>query len=186
MELTHEDVAAILDLIGRSDVEYLEVQAGGTRIVADRTGTTAAAWSVAPPAAPAPAPAPTPGAAPAPGAAAAPAPAAAGPAPANPAPAAAVVAPAPSPAPSVLTEELLVVTAPMVGVFYRAPEPGAPSFVEVGSRVEEGATMGLVEVMKMFNSVTAPASGEVVDVLVANDEFVEFGQPLFRLRPASA
>ena len=72
----------------------------------------------------------------------------------------------------------------MVGIFYRAPEPGAPPFVEAGSRVEEGATIGLVEVMKMFNSVTAPADGEVVEVLVGNNEFVEFGQPLFRLRPA--
>ena len=72
----------------------------------------------------------------------------------------------------------------MVGVFYRSPEPGAPPFVEVGARVEEGATMGLVEVMKMFNGVTAPVGGEVVEVLAANDEFVEFGQPLFRLRPA--
>ena len=72
----------------------------------------------------------------------------------------------------------------MVGVFYRAPEPGAAPFVEVGSVVGQGATMGLVEVMKMFNGVTAPVAGEVVEVLVANDEFVEFGQPLFRLRPA--
>jgi biotin carboxyl carrier protein len=71
----------------------------------------------------------------------------------------------------------------MVGVFYRSPEPGAPPFVEVGARVEEGATLGLVEVMKMFNGVTAPVSGEVVEVLAGNDEFVEFGQPLFRLRP---
>jgi biotin carboxyl carrier protein len=71
----------------------------------------------------------------------------------------------------------------MVGVFYRAPQPGAPAFVEVGARVDEGATLGLVEVMKMFNSVNAPSAGEVVEVLAANDEFVEFGQPLFRLRP---
>jgi biotin carboxyl carrier protein len=72
----------------------------------------------------------------------------------------------------------------MVGVFYRAPEPGAAPFVEVGSVVAEGATLGLVEVMKMFNGVTSPVAGEVVEVLVGNDEFVEFGQPLFRLRPA--
>jgi acetyl-CoA carboxylase biotin carboxyl carrier protein len=74
----------------------------------------------------------------------------------------------------------------MVGVFYRSPEPGAPAFVEVGSRIEEGATLGLVEVMKMFNSVTATVGGEIVEVLAASDEFVEFGQPLFRLRPSAA
>jgi acetyl-CoA carboxylase biotin carboxyl carrier protein len=176
MELTHEDVAAILDLIERSNVEYLEVEVGGTRIVADRTGSTVAARASAPVAAPAPAPASPPP----------PAPPAAAPAPPPSAPAAPVAA-APAPAaPSPAAEGLVEVTAPMVGVFYRSPEPGAPPFVEAGSRVAEGATMGLVEVMKMFNSVTSPAAGEVVEVLVGNDEFVEFGQPLFRLRPVSA
>ena len=75
------------------------------------------------------------------------------------------------------------VTAPVVGVFYRAPEPGAPPFVEVGSHVDEGTTIGLVEVMKMFNSVTAPVHGEVVELLVDNEDFVEFGQPLIVLQP---
>ena len=169
MELTHEDVAAILDLIERTDVEYLEVEVGGTRIVADRSGRTVAARGAAPAA---PAPAPAPALAPPP-----PAPAAAPPAPAP-------VATAPTPPAPAADTGLVVVPAPMVGVFYRAPEPGAPPFVDVGTRVEEGATMGLVEVMKMFNGVTAPVTGEVVEVLAGNDEFVEFGQPLFRLRPA--
>jgi len=162
MELTHEDVTAILDLIQRADVEYLEVEVGGTRIVADRSGATTAARAAVP--APAPPPPPPPAAAP--------------PAPAPP-PAA-----APPPSPATVAADLVVVPAPMVGVFYRSPEPGAPPFVEVGARVEAGATMGLVEVMKMFNGVTAPVGGEVVEVLAGNDEFVEFGQPLFRLRPA--
>ena len=160
MELTHEDVAAILDLIQRADVEYLEVEVGGTRIVADRSGATTAARA----AVPSPAPPPPPVAAPVP--------------PPAPAP------PSPPPPPAPVADDLVVVPAPMVGVFYRSPEPGAPPFVEVGTRVEAGATMGLVEVMKMFNGVTAPATGDVVEVLAGNDEFVEFGQPLFRLRPA--
>jgi acetyl-CoA carboxylase biotin carboxyl carrier protein len=176
VELTHEDVAAILDLIERSNVEYLEVEVGGTRIVADRSGTTTAARGAAAP--PAPAASPTPVQAPPP--ATAPAPASA---PAAAPPATTPAAPAAPAASATETAGLVTVTAPMVGVFYRAPEPGAASFVEVGSRVEEGTTMGLVEVMKMFNSVTAPAAGEVVEVLVGNDEFVEFGQPLFRLQP---
>ena len=155
MELTHEDVAAILDLIERSDVEYLEVEVGGTRIVVDRSGATTAARGTV---APAPVAPPAPVAAP---------------------PVAAMAPLAPADA------SLVTVTAPVVGVFYRAPEPGAPPFVEVGARIEEGATMGLVEVMKMFNSVTAPVGGEVAEVLAGNDEFVEFGQPLFRLRPPS-
>ena len=167
MELTHEDVAAILDLVARTDVEYLEVEVGGTRIVADRSGaTTRARAAVAPPTAPPPPPpVPVPAAAPA---AAAPA----------------AAPPAAPPPPGPAADDLVVVPAPMVGVFYRSPEPGAAPFVDVGVRVEEGATMGLVEVMKMFNGVTAPVSGEVVEVLAGNDEFVEFGQPLFRLRPA--
>ena len=170
MELTHEEVAAILDLVQRADVEYLEVEVGGTRIVADRSGeTTRARAAVAPPAPAAPPP-------PAPSAPPPPAPARVAAAPAAAAPPTSVAPPADS--------DAVVVPAPMVGVFYRSPEPGAPPFVEVGARVEEGATMGLVEVMKMFNGVTAPVSGEVVEVLAANDEFVEFGQPLFRLRPA--
>jgi acetyl-CoA carboxylase biotin carboxyl carrier protein len=172
MELTHADVAALLDLIERTDVEYLEVEVGGTRIVADRSGATVAARGAA--AAPAPAAPPNPG--PAPATAPVPAPPTAPPA----APPVAVPPP-PGPAGDV---GLVVVPAPMVGVFYRAPEPGAAPFVEVGTRVEEGSTMGLIEVMKMFNGVTAPVSGEVVEVLVDNDQFVEFGQPLFRLRPA--
>jgi acetyl-CoA carboxylase biotin carboxyl carrier protein len=159
MELTHEDVTAILDLIQRTDVEYLEVEVGGTRIVADRSGATTAARAAVPPPPPPP-------------------PAAAPPAPAPP------PAPVPPPSPAPVADDLVVVPAPMVGVFYRSPEPGAPPFVEVGARVEAGATMGLVEVMKMFNGVTAPVGGEVVEVLAGNDEFVEFGQPLFRLRPA--
>jgi acetyl-CoA carboxylase biotin carboxyl carrier protein len=167
MELTHEEVAAILDLVARTDVEYLEVEVGGTRIVADRSGeTTRARGGMAAPAPPVPGP-PVP-APPAPVPAAAPAP---------------PVAPAPPPPPAP-AEELVVVPAPVVGVFYRSPEPGAPPFVEAGGRVEAGATMGLVEVMKMFNGVTAPVTGEVVEVLAGNDEFVEFGQPLFRMRPA--
>ena len=177
MELTHEEVAAILDLVQRADVEYLEVEVGGTRIVADRSGaTTRERGTTAPPAPVAPAPPPPAPVPPAPAPAFAPAAAPAAPAAAPP------TAPAPAPAPA--AGDLVVVPAPMVGVFYRSPEPGAPPFVDVGARVEEGATMGLVEVMKMFNGVTAPVGGEVVEVLAANDEFVEFGQPLFRLRPA--
>jgi acetyl-CoA carboxylase biotin carboxyl carrier protein len=168
VELTHEDVVAILDLIARTDVEYLEVEVGGTRIIADRTGTTSAARPAAA------APPPPPAAPSSPSAAAPPAAPPAAPA-AEPPPVPVAAAPADA--------GLVTVTAPVVGVFYRAPEPGAPPFVDVGSRVDGGATLGLVEVMKMFNSVSAPSAGEVVEVLAGNDEFVEFGQPLFRLRP---
>ncbi|MPZ88896.1 MAG: acetyl-CoA carboxylase biotin carboxyl carrier protein, partial [Nitriliruptorales bacterium] len=62
---------------------------------------------------------------------------------------------------------------------------GAPPYVEVGSQVDPDTTMGLIEVMKVFTSVVAGVGGEVVRVLVGNDEFVEFCQPLFLIRPES-
>jgi acetyl-CoA carboxylase biotin carboxyl carrier protein len=77
----------------------------------------------------------------------------------------------------------VTVTAPVVGIFYRAPEPGAAPYCVNGQRVAAGATLGLVEVMKMFNSVTTDAAGEIVEVLAENEAFVEFGQPLFLIRP---
>lgn len=149
MDLTQDDVLAILRLLEASDVDYLEVQLGELRLVASKSGVLPA-QAGAPALTSAPVPAPP---------------------------------PAPEPVAEAADEQGLVpVTAPVVGVFYVAPEPGAAPFVEVGSRVEPGTTMGLIEVMKMFNSVSAGVAGEVVRVLVGNDEFVEFGQPLFLVR----
>lgn len=78
----------------------------------------------------------------------------------------------------------MTITAPVVGVFYRAPEPGSAPYCNVGDAVTVGSTVGLVEVMKVFNSVTTEVAGEVVRILAENEEFVEFGQPLFLIRPA--
>jgi acetyl-CoA carboxylase biotin carboxyl carrier protein len=80
----------------------------------------------------------------------------------------------------------VTVNAPVVGVFYRSPEPGAPPFTEEGAEVVEDSTVGLVEVMKMFNSVTAGVRGRVVEILVDNDSFVEFGQPLMTIAPETS
>ncbi|HLI28933.1 MAG TPA: acetyl-CoA carboxylase [Chloroflexota bacterium] len=82
--------------------------------------------------------------------------------------------------------ELVTVTAPMIGTFYRAPSPEAPPFVEVGSHVAPDTTVGLIEAMKVFTSVTAGTAGEVVEILVDSGQFVEYGQPLLRIRPAAA
>jgi acetyl-CoA carboxylase biotin carboxyl carrier protein len=180
VELTHDDVVSIMELLERSNVEYLEIEVGGTRILADRTGATTRARGGTPVAAAGPAPLAAPVAAPV---------AAAAPPAAPPAPSAAPAPPAAPPSPvaaAPVAADLVTVTAPMLGVFFRAPQPGAPDFVEVGSHIEEGATLGLVEVMKMYNGVASPTAGEVVEVLAANEEFVEYGQPLFRLRPAVA
>ncbi len=71
------------------------------------------------------------------------------------------------------------VTSPMVGTFYRSGQPGAEPFVSVGSRVEEGDTLCIIEAMKLLNEIEADASGTIREVLVENGSPVEFGQPLF-------
>jgi acetyl-CoA carboxylase biotin carboxyl carrier protein len=71
-----------------------------------------------------------------------------------------------------------VVTSPMVGTAYRAPEPGAANFVEVGSVVREGQTLLIIEAMKTMNQIAAPKSGTVKTMIVENGQPVEFGEPL--------
>lgn len=78
---------------------------------------------------------------------------------------------------------LLTITAPIVGTFYRAPAPGAPPFVTEGTTVEPDTVVGLIEVMKMMNPIPAGVAGTIVEVCAANAEPVEFGTPLFRVRP---
>jgi acetyl-CoA carboxylase biotin carboxyl carrier protein len=75
-----------------------------------------------------------------------------------------------------------LVLSPMIGVFYIAPEPGAAPFVTPGDVVEPTATVGLVEAMKLFTAVEAGVAGTVVEVLVANGDYVEFEQPLMRIQ----
>ena len=70
------------------------------------------------------------------------------------------------------------VKSPMVGTVYLAPEPGAGSFIEVGTRVSEGQTLLIIEAMKTMNHIPAPRSGTVTQILVENTQPVEFGEPL--------
>lgn len=123
-------------------------------------------------------------AAPAPTAAPAPVPAPSAPSPA-PVPAA-PVAPAPAPAEAPSDEALdmahtTAVRAPMVGVFYAAPAPGAEPFVHVGSKVKKGETLCVIEAMKVMNEVTAEADGEVVDICVKDGDLVEYGCCLMKI-----
>ena len=83
------------------------------------------------------------------------------------------------------SEGLLDVPSPLLGVFYRAPKPGAPPFVEIGQTVEEDTIVGIVEVMKLMNSVRAGLRSEVVEIPAANGALVEYGDPLVRVRPAA-
>ena len=102
---------------------------------------------------------------------------------------AAASAPAASPAPASAASapdgSVLEVTAPFVGIFYRAPRPGAPPYIEVGSQVEEDTTVGIIEVMKLMNAVRAEVSGTVVEVLVEDGAVVEYGQVLLRIAPGA-
>ncbi|AUS77401.1 acetyl-CoA carboxylase biotin carboxyl carrier protein [Actinoalloteichus sp. AHMU CJ021] len=76
-----------------------------------------------------------------------------------------------------------VLTAPLVGTFYRAPEPGARPFVEVGDQVVVGQQVGIVEAMKLMNPLEADQAGRVTEILVGDAEPVEYGQPLLRVEP---
>jgi acetyl-CoA carboxylase biotin carboxyl carrier protein len=82
------------------------------------------------------------------------------------------------------TDELVTVSAPMIGTFYRAEAPGAEPFVAVGTRVEPTTVVCLIEVMKMMNSVPAGVAGTIAEVCAENAQPVEYGAALFRVRPA--
>jgi acetyl-CoA carboxylase biotin carboxyl carrier protein len=156
MELTEEDVIEILKLFENSKFDFLQLEQGERKITVSKGGYVPAGAAAATASA-----APTP---PRPQAAAAPQPAA-------------KAEPAPIP------DGLVPVTAPMVGKFYAAASPSDPPYVEVGTRVAVGATVGLIEVMKVFASIKTETAGVIERILVTNGEFVEFGQPLFLLRP---
>jgi acetyl-CoA carboxylase biotin carboxyl carrier protein len=156
MELTEEDVIEILKLFENSKFDFLQLEQGERKITVSKGGYVPAGAAAATASA-----APTP---PRPQAAATPQPAA-------------KAEPAPVP------DGLVPVTAPMVGKFYAAASPSDPPYVEVGTRVAVGATVGLIEVMKVFASIKTETAGVIERILVTNGEFVEFGQPLFLLRP---
>ena len=81
------------------------------------------------------------------------------------------------------TENLHKITSPMVGTFYAAPSPDAPPYVKVGDKVKPDTVVCIIEAMKLFNEIEAEVSGEIVEVLVQNGQLVEYGQPLFLVKP---
>jgi acetyl-CoA carboxylase biotin carboxyl carrier protein len=160
MELTEDDVLHILKLIDESHFDYFQLEVGELKITVSKGEPIPLA------------PAPQAGAAPA----AVPAP--------KPAPPAAAQAAAPQAArPAAIPDGMLPIIAPLLGTFYVAPEPGAPPFVTVGQTITEDTTVGLIEVMKVFNSVRAAVKGTIVEVVAQNGQFVEFGQTLFIVKP---
>ena len=80
--------------------------------------------------------------------------------------------------------DVVDVTSPFVGTFYRSPSPDAPSFVEVGSVVRNGQTLCIIEAMKLMNEIEAEHAGTIVEVFPQSGKAVEFGQKLFRIKKA--
>jgi acetyl-CoA carboxylase biotin carboxyl carrier protein len=164
MELTEDDVLEILKLFEQSKFDFLQLQQGERKITVSKGGYVPV--TAATPAAASAVPAPVAQAATA-----------------QPQPVAAA-SPRRDAAPP--DEGLVAVTAPMVGKFYAAPSPSDPPYVQQGTHVAAGETVGLIEVMKVFTSIKTETAGTIEKILVANGEFVEFGQTLFWLRPDGA
>jgi acetyl-CoA carboxylase biotin carboxyl carrier protein len=151
-----EFLERLIAAIDESSLDSIELERGGTRVRLSKT----AAQHVTVGTAPAPATAPA-------------APASAGGA-----------TPDSAPAAPAADSNLVDVTSPMVGTFYRAPAPDAPSYVEVGDSVAEGATLCIIEAMKLMNELEAELSGTIAEICVDNAEPVEYGQVLFRIDPS--
>ncbi len=94
-----------------------------------------------------------------------------------------------APAPVAVSEAdpdagLHIVKSPIVGTYYGSPSPGAAAFVTPGDHVEKGQVICIVEAMKLMNEIESDASGEIVKCLVVNGQAIEYGQPLFAIRPS--
>ena len=140
----------LIDLVAESGISELEVTEENDKVrIVNKVQTVAVAAPVAAPVVAAPAPAPA----------------------------------APATQPQAAAEEPAVegttVTSPMVGTFYRAPNPGAEPLVKVGDHVEAGQTLGIIEAMKLLNEIEAATSGTFKEICVESAQPVEFGQPLF-------
>jgi acetyl-CoA carboxylase biotin carboxyl carrier protein len=81
-------------------------------------------------------------------------------------------------------EDLFLVKSPIVGTFYASPSPGAEAFVKIGNHVDAGQTLCIVEAMKLMNEIESEVSGEVLRIFAENGQPVEYGQPLFGVRPS--
>lgn len=82
-------------------------------------------------------------------------------------------------------DNTVTVNSPIVGTFYRSPSPDSPAFVEEGDEFDEETVLCIVEAMKVMNEIKAELKGKIIELLVENGQPVEFGQPLFRVMPAT-
>ena len=101
-----------------------------------------------------------------------------------PPPATPALAPAPAPPPQMPPSNELEIKSPMIGTFYRAPSPESGPYVEVGTEVNPETVVCIIEAMKVMNEIKAEAKGVITQVMVENAKPVEFGQPLFKIRPS--
>ena len=154
-----DDIERILELMRLHDLAEFELEREGLKVRARKTATGYTAAPVAPV---------IPNGAPA----------------ALPPPALPAVAPPPAAQADADEEsvELAVVKSPIVGTFYRSPEPGAASFVEVGERVKKDQVLCIIEAMKLMNEITSEYDGEVVSVYVENGKPVQYGERLFAIK----
>jgi len=170
-----KELKEILQILEEKEIEEFELEEEGMKLrirkAAAPSGNHASAPAVVP-LMPAVMPAVMPGMAPAPPLVAA----APGPAPAHEPAAAPVPAEAGDPS-------LTVVKSPIVGTFYRTPDPNSPPFVEVGDRVRVGQVLCIIEAMKLMNEIEAKRAGRIEKILVENGQPVEYGQPLFLIGP---
>ena len=163
--MTLDEIKHLIEFIREQDLSEFELEQDGMKIRI-KSGSAAATLPVVPVAsamAPLLAPGPAPGA----------------PAPAAPA------APGSPEAPLEDGPELAIVKSPIVGTFYRAPEPAATNFVEVGDSVKKGQVLCIIEAMKLMNEIDSEYDGDIISIYVENGQAVQYGERLFaiRLRP---
>jgi acetyl-CoA carboxylase biotin carboxyl carrier protein len=152
-----DDIREILDLVREHELAEFELERDGLKVRIRKAGGETSVSLPAPVAAPAPAPA-------------APPPPAAGP------------TGAAADAEQAIGVDLAVITSPIVGTFYRSPEPGARSFVEVGDIVQKGQVLCIIEAMKLMNEIESESDGEVTAAYVENGKPVQFGDRLFAIK----
>jgi acetyl-CoA carboxylase biotin carboxyl carrier protein len=169
-----DELKQILDLVREHELSEFEIEHDGLRLKIRKDAVTGAVSAL-------------PGGAPLPAGASSPAVhAAAAAGPSTPAtsglPAATAETPALDAGAAADDVELAVVKSPIVGTFYRAPEPSAPNFVEVGSTVKKGQVLCIIEAMKLMNEIDSEYDGEIANIYVENGQAVQYGERLYAIR----
>jgi acetyl-CoA carboxylase biotin carboxyl carrier protein len=154
MSFSHDDVQRLIKLLDSSHFDELHLEAEGIKLTLRRNGAPVSTSAAVVSAAPA-----------------------------LTSPSIASVAPVPAALPTT-DPTLIEIRSPMLGTFYGAPKPGAAPFVAIGARVSANTAVGIIEVMKLMNSISAGVEGVLAEVLVRDGELVEFEQVLMRVRPA--